>query len=309
MIQFIKEKILENWILKISAILLALILWLFIRGESGTVTMVNAPVEVQVPPQMEISSGLPSTVQVTMRGTSQQLTCFIDLQNAKEGENKITLTEDNIKAPKGFRVEVSQVKPSQVVLKLERTVSKTVPILVPVRGDVARGFEIYAKVPNPPVATITGPRSHIEPVKDVSTEIITLNGQEEDANFQVGLNFRDGAIRSALPNSVWVEIQVGPRRKTFTVLRVPLKIDAKVYAVKPKQISVLVMAPESLKEDLVPDNFSAAVDERSLKDAEFPVKLKPEIGFIEKWKGIVMVTGTKPSEVTVRRIESESSRQ
>jgi YbbR domain-containing protein len=303
MILFIKEKILENWILKITAIFLALILWLFIRGESGTVTMVNAPVEVQVPPQMEISSGLPSTVQVTMRGTSQQITCFIDLQNAKEGINKITLTADHIKTPKGFGVEVSQVKPAQLVLMLEQTISKPVPIIVPVRGKVARGYEIYDKIPNPRVVTITGPRSHIDPVKDVSTEIISLDGQKQDANFQVDLNFKDGTIRSSKSNSVWVEVRIGPRRKMFTVMKVPIDIENKDYEVNPKQISIQVIAPESLKEDLVPDNFSATVGRLVPNDAEFPVEVKPEISFIEKWQGLVVVTGTKPSEVTLRKIE------
>ncbi|MEJ2246352.1 MAG: hypothetical protein P8Y80_09800, partial [Acidobacteriota bacterium] len=79
MILFIKEKLLENWFLKLSAIVLAWILWLFIQGEPGTVTIVAASVRViNLPPQMEISSDFPSEVQVTMRGTSQPLTCTID---------------------------------------------------------------------------------------------------------------------------------------------------------------------------------------------------------------------------------------
>ncbi len=105
----IKDMILENWHLKLMAILLAGILWLFIQGEPGTVTTVTAPVQVQVPGGMEISRGLPSTVQVIIRGTVGDLTCNINLQNTQEGETRVTLTRDNIRSPKGLGIEVIEV--------------------------------------------------------------------------------------------------------------------------------------------------------------------------------------------------------
>jgi YbbR domain-containing protein len=308
MIPFLKEKLLENWILKISAIFLAWILWLFIQGESGTVTMVTAPVEVQVPPNMEISSGLPSTVQVTIRGASQALTCIINLQNAKEGEYKITLTEDLIKSPKGLGVAVSQVNPSQVVLVLEKTVKKQVSINVPVQGEVADGFEIYEKIPNPDVVEITGPRSHIESIEEVSTEIVALNGQKQSANFRVGLDFKNGMIRSSMSSPVWVEIQIGPRRKMFVVKHVPLILENKSYVSSPKQVDIRVMAPESLKAALVPDNFSATVAAQNLDEAELPLKVKPEISFLDSWRGMIKERGTIPSEVTIHKKDDKSSR-
>ena len=146
----IKEKLLENWFLKILAILLAWILWMFIQGEIQveleTDKTVMAPVKVQgVPAGMEISSGLPSTVQVTIRGAAENLACNIDLRDAREGENRI-FTQDHIEAPSGFGMEVFQVNPSQVILMLEKTISKPVPITIPVQGEVADGFEIYEKI-------------------------------------------------------------------------------------------------------------------------------------------------------------------
>jgi YbbR domain-containing protein len=143
----IKEKILENWVLKITAIFLALILWLFIRGEPGTVTTVAATVNWELPVGMEISSDFPpATVQVMIRGTSQSLRCNIDLRNAEEGENTVTLNEDQIEATQGRRPEVIQVNPPQIVIMLEKTIQKTVPITVPVQDEVADGFEIYDKI-------------------------------------------------------------------------------------------------------------------------------------------------------------------
>jgi YbbR domain-containing protein len=298
----IKEKILENWMLKILAILLAWILWLFIQGEpSRTPTMVTAPVKVQVPEGMEISSGLPSTVQVTIRGTAQSLTCNIDLKDAKEGENKITLTRDNIEAPNRLGIEVTQVNPSQITLMLEKTISKMVPITVPVQGEVADGYEIYEKIPSPSVVEITGPRSYIKPVEEVSTDVIDVSDLDQNFKIPVSLNFKDGTIRSSITDPIWVEIRVGPRRKEFYVNNVPLVIKDESYTATPQQVDIHIMAPENLQPELVPDNFSATILTQNLDKSTLTAKVKPVISYREGWRGEIKEMGTRPPEVTVRK--------
>lgn len=298
----IKEKLLENWFLKIAAIFLAWILWLFIQGESGTVTTVTASVKVQgVPAGMEISRGLPSTVQVTIRGAAQSLACNIDLRNAREGENRITLTEDHIEAPKALGIEVSQVNPSQITLMLEKTISKPVPITVPVQGEVADGFEIYENIPNPRVVEITGPRSHIEPVDEVPTDIIDISNLDETSNYQVSLNFKDGTIRSSITSPIWVEIRIGPRRKEYFVKGVPLEIEDESYVFSPQEVDVRIMAPEDLQPELVAGNFSAVIRTKNLDEAALPAKVKPLILYREDWRGRIKELGTRPPEATVRK--------
>ena len=277
---------------------------MFIQGETGTVTTVAASVKVQgLPAGMEISSGLPSTVQVTIRGVAQSLTCNINLQDAKEGEKRITLTKDHIEAPKRLGIEVTQVNPSQITLMLEKTISKRVPIAVPVQGEVASGYEIYDKIPNPKEVEIEGPRSHIEPVEEVSTDSIDVSDLDQSSRYQASLNFRDGAIRSSLTNPIWVEIRIGPRRKEYYINKVPLEIDDESYVPSPKQIDIRVMAPENLQPELVPGNFSAKIVTRNLDASVLPAKVRPSISYPEDWKDTIKEMGTRPSEVTVRKKE------
>lgn len=297
----IKEKLLENWFLKILAILLAWILWMFIQGELKTNKTVTAQVKVQgVPAGMEISRGLPSTVQVTIRGAAENIACNIDLRDAKEGENRI-FTQDYIEAPSGFGIEVFQVNPSQVTLMLEKTVSKLVPITIPVQGEVANGFEIYEKITTPRVVEITGPRSHIEQVKEVLTDVIDISDLDQDSRYQVSLNFEDGTIRSSITNLIWVEMRIGLRRKDYTVNKVPLVIDDESYVFSPKQIDIRLMAPDNLQPDLVPGNFSARIPTEELGEAALPAKVKPVISYREEWRGVIKEMGTRPSEVEVSK--------
>jgi YbbR domain-containing protein len=219
--RFIKEYLLENWNLKTTALLLALILWLFVRGEPGSERVVTIPLEVQVPSQMEIVSERLATIEVTMRGTTLSTewfntplpTCVIDLQRAQEGEHVVILTPDNVRIPKGSRIEILQVNPTRVVLVLERTVSKEVPIIVPLRGKLPGGLEMYNKSQNPTSLIVTGPRSRIEALAEVTTDAISLSEQNQSARFLLNLKLKNSAIRTSWINPVQVDIEIGPRQQ------------------------------------------------------------------------------------------------
>jgi YbbR domain-containing protein len=217
--RFIREYILENWNLKVTALLLALILWLFVRGEPGPERVVTIPLEVQVPSQMEIVNDRLTTIEVTMRGPSLSgswfnpplPTCVVNLEKAQEGEHVVQLTPDNVRVPKGSGIEILQLNPTRVELELERTISKEVPIIVPIRGEPPRGFEVLGISQNPTNVIITGARSRIEPITEVSTEPISLNELKQSARFFVTLKLKNNAIRTSWVSPVQVDIQIGPR--------------------------------------------------------------------------------------------------
>jgi hypothetical protein len=270
---------------------------------------VDAPVEIQgLSGDMEITSELPRFVHVTIRGARQQLECVIDLQDATEGENIIPL-RDYIESPTGLAVEVSQVNPSQITLILEKTVSKEVPVNVPVEGDPADGFDIYEKIVDPDKVTITGPRSHIEDIEEISTEAIDLNGLKQDMNFRVGLNVNDGMIRPSITDSIWVEIRIGPHRTLYVVKKATVDVGNESLIASPKQIDIQVMAPENLQPELVPGKFSVTIEPENFDEATSAVEVKPLIGFQRDWVGKIKVLGTIPSEVTIRKIDSDSLKQ
>lgn len=307
--RFIKEYVLENWSLKATAVLLSLIIWLFVRGEPGPERVVSVPLEVQVPRQMEITHERPTSVEVTMRGAafssmwfSQPLpTCVVDLQGANEGEHVITLTPENVKTSKGSGIEVLQVNPARVTLVLEQTVSKEVPIVVPVRGEPASGFDVYGRFSKPPTIVITGPRSRIEPVREIPAEAVSISGQKQPVRFFVALNTKDNAIRTPLNNPVQVDIQIGPRRKLFTVAQIPVATDDPTYVISPKQIAVQVLAPADSAAELAPADFRAFVSTKNLNAAP-PVKTKPQVGIVNnKLSGDVIIKDVYPSEVVIRK--------
>ena len=308
--RFIKEYVLENWNLKITAILLALMLWLIVRSEPGLERVIRGvPLEVQLPRHMEITREDPTSVEVTVRGAALSdllltqpapTTCLVHLSGAKEGENVITLTPENVKISRGSGIDVTQVNPARVTIVLERTVSKEVPITVPVRGEPSQGFEIYSRTFRPAVMTISGPRSHVEAVREITTEAISIGEQRQPVRFFVGLNIKDNFIRPSSPSPVQVDIQVGPRRKLFTVAEIPLTIDDADYVTVPRFVSAKILAPAQAPGDLTAANFRASVSINSLGSSTLPAKVKPVVTILNNSGGMVSIKTAFPAEVTIQ---------
>lgn len=307
--RYIKEFFMENWSLKLTAVLLSLILWLFVRGEPGQVKFISGvPLEVRVPRHMEITYERPTSVDVTLRGTafSNMLigqpnpTCIIDLQGANEGEHTITLTKENIAIPRGSGIEVTKVNPDTVSVILERTLSKEVPIVVPVRGDPARGYEMYAKYSKPSTAVITGPRSHVDPINEIPTESVSISGLKQPTKFYVGLNIKDTMIRTGLTNPLQVDIQVGTRRKLSTVAQIPVIIDGPSYYTSPPKIAVQLLAPVDMIPDLSAADMNVFIPARTLDNLSLPAKVKPQVSIMNsKIAASALIKDVIPPEVTV----------
>jgi|WetSurMetagenome_2_1015567.scaffolds.fasta_scaffold240898_2 YbbR domain-containing protein len=306
--RFVQEYLLENWNLKITAVLLSLILWLFVRGEPVQEKFVSGvPIEVRVPAHMEITKERPTSVDVTMIAATfsdillglPHPTCLIDLQEAKEGEHNITLTSENIKMPRGSGIEVVKVNPSRVTLVLERTLSKEVPIVVPVRGDPSRGYEIYGRSSKPSTVIITGPRSLVNPVTEVPTETVTISELKQPSRFFVGLNVKDKTIRPSISSPLQVDIDIGPRRRVATIEDVPVIINDPAYGISPQSVAVQVFAPADSIPDLGPSDFSACVSAAGLDPSKTPVRVKPQVRIVSNPHGAMVIKDVNPAEVTI----------
>src|SRR5207253_5254603 len=118
-----------------------------------------------IPPQLEISGGMPNTVQVRLRGssnvikqiTARDVSTTIDLGKMGRGEKIVPLSPQNVQAP--FGAEVIRVNPSSVRFNLERSLTKTVPVVATILGQPVDGFELGTVMVNPSKVEVEGPES------------------------------------------------------------------------------------------------------------------------------------------------------
>ncbi len=302
--EWLRNLFLENWSLKVAALAISCFLWFVVRGDSGSERVITVPLEVRIPRNMEITNERPSTVDVTIRGPAGNMlwfgqsvpVCSVDLQDAEEGEHTVPLSERNVQMPRGL--EMVAIRPARVRLVLERTTSKEVPVRA-LLGDPDPELDVYSVMLNPSRVLITGPRNHVQSVRDVPTESIPLAGQQGSFRSFVNLNIRDMALHSIPVGPIEVAVELGPHRTLRTVARIPVLVDDGSVTVSPPHISVSILAPPSLAAALKPEDFVATVSAGALDASRRLARAKPVVKLKEPRDPAVIVKSVP--EVTLRR--------
>jgi YbbR domain-containing protein len=305
---FWREVLTENWSLKLTAIFLAFVLWLVVRGDPGTERVITVPLEIRVPPNTVIVNERPNSVDVTVRGASSYVwfgqstspACVIDLEEAGEGEHIVPLTEANVRIARTAGIDVISVRPARISVVLEKTASKEVPIVAPIRGDPAEGFEIYGQSWSPNSILITGPRSRVAAIGQIATEGISVAGQRQPLRTFVNLNIPDSSIHTAKFSPVEVNIEIGPRRRLDVVTGVPVRAEEEGVLVEPGTVSVRVLTPLSRQQKLTAADFAATVSAIELDAGKEVAKVRPEV-VLKTLDPATVIKDVQPALVTIRR--------
>ncbi len=310
--KLLRELILKNWTLKVTALLLAFFLWAAVRGDRDAKRVINIPLEIRIPRNMEIVSERPNFVEVTVHGALGNLwigqsapSYSIDLQAASEGEHIVPLTSENVRIPRAAGIEVIKVSPARITLVLERTISKEVPVVLPPpRGRQASGMDVYRITHWPVSVLITGPRSRIEPVREIATEPVSIEGLDQSLRTFANLVVRDNFIRTTPVGPVEVNIQIGTHREVRRINRVPILADNAGFRISPREITVFVLVPVTVKKSLTADDVVATLPLGGIDPSVNTVKLKPEVSLKNPPDPAIAIRDFRPSEITIQRIRN-----
>src|ERR1051325_9950582 len=100
-----KHWIINNWLLKIVALVLATMLWMAVANEASSEIGLDVPLDYRnIPPQLEITGDMTNTVQVRLRGssnvikglTARDVSTTIDLSKMTTGEKITALSPLNV---------------------------------------------------------------------------------------------------------------------------------------------------------------------------------------------------------------------
>src|SRR5215475_12243872 len=162
--QSAKHLLVNNWPLKITSLLLATMLWAAVTNRTASEIGLEVPLEYRnIPGQTEITGDVTNTVQVRLRGSSnvikgisaRDVATTVDLGGMRTGEKIVALSPHNVQAP--FGAEVIRVTPSSVRFTLERTLTKTVPIVLTLLGQPENGYAVGKTLVSPTAVEAEGP--------------------------------------------------------------------------------------------------------------------------------------------------------
>lgn len=182
------------------------------RQLDASVTLVNVPAE------MVITSEVPRTVSLRIRGPLNHLRALdpantgvvVDLRGASEGEHEFEVEARNVAVPEGMNVLA--VSPSQLPLRLERVVRRRLPVRVHVVGEPAPGLGVIGVAVEPATAVVSGPRLQLEALHGVATDPVNVDGAEGSVETVSTVRSPHPLMRVIEPLAVHVTVTLAPVR-------------------------------------------------------------------------------------------------
>ena len=214
----------KNLGLKAFALVLACVVWGVVsapRREAVRERIVAASTSiVGLPPRLVITTDVPSTINVRVRGrvselralASQSLEASVDLSNIQAGDVEVRLRARNINVPEG--IEVVSISPSKIPFRVEQLRQRSVPIRPFLVGDPPSGYQIGEVSAEPSRALVSGPASQILALTEVATDRIIMTGSTETFVFRANVVSDSPLVRVLSPQTTQVTVpvlaEVGP---------------------------------------------------------------------------------------------------
>jgi len=214
-----KKIFLENLGLKIAAVLLSIVLWLFVTSRGQSEISIDVALEFKnIPSGLEMVNHSMKTISLSIKGQERliknikpsDIMVSVDLSKARKGEGIYYINREDIKLP--HAITVTNINPSSVKVMTEETVSKTVKVSPVITGEPERGFYIKSVDVVPQYVVIEGTQSEIIKVGNIKTEPLDITGFNESFSQDLKLDLTGRNIRSKI-NNVIVKVVIGARGK------------------------------------------------------------------------------------------------
>ena len=213
-----KKLLFENLGLKISAVLIAVLLWLFVTSRGQSEMSLEIPVEFKdVPVGLGIASTSAKMVNVTIKGQERvmknvrptDVRVFIDLSKAKKGEGSFRISQDDIKLP--YAMKVMNIEPTTLRVKLDETAAKPVTVNPVITGIPGKGFYVKAIEVEPKSIVIQGLKTEVRKIGEIRTETMDISGIGETVTQELNVD-ASGANIKLEKDRVRVTVVIGGKK-------------------------------------------------------------------------------------------------
>ncbi len=274
------DKFIDNpWLLRITALILAILLFFTVKPESDDKTQntlsgtkeetLEMPLTVRYDNSNFVVAGEPETVSVKLKGpigillpvkNSKNFETYIDLKNKTIGTHKVKVRVSGLSDKLDYTVE-----PSSVTVQIQERVSKQVKVEPQItQQQLATGHYVVASAAAPQTVTVTGAA---EDVNDIAYVKAIVPGSDIEKSFERDIRVKafDASWNpldvSFSPRTVHVTVDVGEYNKT-----VPLVVKQKgepaegvnIVSMKPEQTTITLYGPKQQVETI--ENLTLNVD-------------------------------------------------
>lgn len=320
----------DNLSIKISSLVIALTLWIFVVTGSEYVHVIEVPIKLRnLQPDRVLAQQIPEFAEVKMRGTGRQFLnnmlratfadvgIMLEMSTIRsfwdfELEPYLKRHPDRLSVPRDFGLELVEiVSPDTIRVRLDSFMEKEVAVKPRVNVSMDPGYiQVGDFNIEPSVVKISGPASLLNNINQVSTEERSFEARKNSVNETIDLDVENPNLIQLDPSSVQLTASIqsiGVRTVEgieVKVRNVPENLKA---IVNPAKVSVELQGGITFLTNLKGDDIYASIDyARDWKENQRLYELNVEVP-----KDVIKWNNLNPSTVEVivirERVNSESS--
>jgi YbbR domain-containing protein len=204
----------NSWVVRIMAVIIAAVLWLYVMNEQNPITTRSFTVPlntINLAADMLVKD-LPESVNVKVSGTRSQIAslrsndirAYIDFADAQKGRNTYNVMATTKTG------EIVEIAPSLLQLETDTQVEKTIKLEARIVGEPHSGITVSRMDMNPTEVTVVGAQERINQVAKV---LVMVDISNHDKNFETDAT----AVAVDQTGREMYDVKVSPDKVSTTV--------------------------------------------------------------------------------------------
>lgn len=211
----------NDWALKLTALVLAFLMWITVRADAPGQWSWEVPVRVVNNDTDWVVAGQPVPAEVTLylRGPYRQLLrassdlpeVIVPIQEVRDSSEVVQLRGNWVSLPGGTdQVAVAEMLPSSVRISFDRVTTRLIPVAAPLLGEPPPGYELVGDVViEPGVVRALGAARAMARMDSVRLPPIDLRSVRTYDTLDLTID-TTGTGLSISPRTIRVFVPVGP---------------------------------------------------------------------------------------------------
>jgi YbbR domain-containing protein len=193
----------DNWAIKLISLVCAIMLWFYVTSTGKTEMTLTVPLELRnIPAGMTVVGDVTGAIEVRVQGQERVLgdsalgkkvTGLLDLSLAREGENVVRISPDDIKRPEG--VVVTHLSLSEIRVKLEPLLRRTFRLRPVLHGSPATGYRLAGVTVTPAKISVEGPASAVRTLDKLETMPIDIQGARAGLTVEPKIDYQGQPVK------------------------------------------------------------------------------------------------------------------
>ena len=223
------NRLIDNWPAKVLSLAIAILLSMFHQISVLEERYFSVPLQIETSGDLLPSGPYPKMVRLTLKGEANSLypiqesdiEAYADLTKYDSpGLYRVPIKIRKKGTAVGIDTLEIQVDPLEVMVPIDHSFAKVVPITPSFRGYLESGYELSSYTLEPSQVTLYGPVNIINGINDVTTDYIELTGRKESFSVVTKIINRDSLVKiqGSLSVTFSANIQQAIVIKTFDKL-------------------------------------------------------------------------------------------